>query len=140
MFNKSIDDIAWMARPYAPRSPARMKKRLRKKKRHGEFAEWGRHLIATRKTRENGEPFLDAFLTEAIEAHGCFFGGLIVDNKIKGVVELGRKSNDPDAKYAEITAWLDSRPDVQDWKSGPLFDLWHEDIEVITDGDEQEHG
>ncbi len=46
-------------------------------------------------------------------------------------------SDDPEGKFAKITAWLDSRSDIEGWKTGPLFDLWYEDYEEIDEQSEQ---
>ena len=108
-----------------------MKKRLRKKRHLGEFAEWGRKLIVARTTKLNAGEFHDAFIIDAIEKNGCFCGGSLSDDKIDVVVELGRMSEDPEKKFSDITAWLDERSDVKEWKAGPLFDLWHGDFENI---------
>ena len=35
-------------------------------------------------------------------------------------MELGRRSDDPDAKLKRITAWLDSRSDVESWRVGEI--------------------
>jgi uncharacterized protein YggL (DUF469 family) len=40
-------------------------------------------------------------------------------------------SDDPEKKFAKITAWPDERPEVKEWKAGPLFDLWHGDFDSI---------
>ncbi|MFH1629580.1 MAG: hypothetical protein ABIE47_12770 [Pseudomonadota bacterium] len=32
-----------------------------------------------------------------------------------------------------ITAWLDARPDVQNWRVGEEFDVWHGDFKDIDD-------
>ena len=90
-----------------------MKKRLRKKKHLGEFAEWGRQIVITRNRKNEFDEFLDAFIEEAIEANGCYCGGGGKEDKLDVVVELGRRASDPDAILEEITAWLDGRPDVQ---------------------------
>jgi uncharacterized protein YggL (DUF469 family) len=110
-----------------------MKKRLRKKKHCGEFAEWGRRLVATRNTKENAEAFQDAFIREAIEDSGCYCGGGFTDDKVDVVVELGRMSEDPEARFSKVAAWLDARPDIESWRAGPLFDLWHGDYEDIEE-------
>ena len=110
-----------------------MKKRLRKKKYLGEFAEWGRQIVITRNRKNEFDEFLDAFLEEAIEANGCYCGGGGKEDKFDVVVELGRRASDPDAKLAKITAWLDGRPDVQDYKIGDLFDIWHDNFEDIEE-------
>ncbi len=114
-----------------------MKKRLRKKKRRGEFTEWGRQLVATRNTKEAADAFQDAFILEAIEANGCCCGGSLSDDKVDVIVELGRMSDNPEAKFTKVTDWLDARPDVEGWHAGELFDTWHGDYQDIDDGRDQ---
>ena len=105
-----------------------MKKRLRKKKHRGEFTEWGRQLAVSLRTRRPADAFHDGFILEAIEANGCYCGGGLYEDKIDVIVELGKMSDDPEGRFARVTAWLDARPDVESWKAGPLFDLWHGDL------------
>jgi len=114
-----------------------MKKRLRKKKHMGEFAEWGRQLIAIRNTKIDAEVFQDAFIVEAIEGSGCYCGGSLSDDKIDVIVELGKMSEDPEGKFSRVTVWLDTRSDIEGWRAGPLFDLWYGDYEDIEDQSEQ---
>jgi len=114
-----------------------VKKRLRKKKHHGEFTEWGRQLVITRNRKDGFDEFLDAFIEEAIEANGCYCGGGGKEDKLDFVVELGRCSDDPAARLKKITAWLDARPDVQNWIVGKEFDIWHGDFKDIEDKIEQ---
>jgi uncharacterized protein len=114
-----------------------MKKRPRKKKHVGEFTEWGRQLVVMRNRKEGFDAFLDAFIEEAVESNGCYCGGGGKEDKLDVVVELGRRSDDPDARVNRITAWLDTRPDVQSWKMGEEFDLWHGDFQDIGDKIEQ---
>ena len=116
-----------------------MKKRLRKKKHRGEFAEWGRQLVATRNTKQDADAFQDAFILEAIENNGCYCGGALSDDKVDVIVELGKMSEDPEAKFSKVTAWLDARPDIERWRAGPLFDLWHRDYDDIEEQSEQAH-
>jgi len=113
-----------------------MKKRLRKKKHLGEFTEWGRQLVIVRNRKDGFDEFLDAFI-EAIESNGCYCGGGGKEDKSGVVVELGRRADDPDAKLSKITAWLDARPDVERWKVGEEFDIWHGDFQDIDDEIEQ---
>jgi len=110
-----------------------MKKRLRKKKHFGEFTEWGRQLIITRNRKDGFDEFLDAFIEEAIESNGCYCGGGGKEDKLDVVVELGRRSDDPDARLNKITAWLSARPDVENWKVGDEFDVWNDDYQDIND-------
>jgi len=115
-----------------------MKKRLRKKKHLGEFAEWGRQLVIMRNRKDGFDEFLDAFIEEAIELNKCYCGGGGKENKLDVVVELGRRSDEPDARLKRITAWLDSRSDVESWRVGEEFDIWHEDFQDIDDEIEQQ--
>ena len=117
-----------------------MRKRLRKKKHRGEFTEWGRQLVSIRNTKEGAESFHDAFILEAIEANGCYCGGLLADDKINVIVELGKMSEDPEGKFSKVTAWLDAQPDVEIWTAGPLFDLWYDEYEDIEERSEQHIG
>lgn len=112
-----------------------MKKRLRKKKHCGEFSEWGRQIVIIRKHDDGLDEFLDAFIDEAIEANECYCGGGGTDARLSFVVELGRRSDNPDDRLKRIAEWLDTRTDIQSWKVGEEFDLWHGDCEDIEDED-----
>lgn len=117
-----------------------MKKRLRKKKHLGDFSEWGRQLVAIRNTKKDADEFHDAFIIEAIEANGCYCGGSLSDDKINVIVELGKQSEDLESKFAKVTAWLDDRADVEEWRAGTLFDLWHGDyVDIIENQSEQDN-
>jgi len=110
-----------------------MKKRLRKKKHYSEFTEWGREILIFRNQSNGLDEFLDAFIEEAIEANDCYCGGGGTAEKLSFVVELGRRSNLPDDRLKRIAAWLDGRTDIQSWKAGEEFDLWHGDYEDMED-------
>ena len=114
-----------------------MNKRLRKKKHLGEFTEWGRQLVIVRNQKDGFDQFLDAFIEEAIESNGCYCGGGGKADKLEVVVELGRRSDDPDARLNRITGWLDARLDVENWRAGEEFDIWHGDFQDIDDEIEQ---
>lgn len=70
---------------------------------------------------------MDAIVAEAVKK-----------DKLDVVVELGRRSDDPDTKLNKITAWLDVRPDVQRWKVGDEFDIWNGDFQDNDDEIEQQ--
>jgi uncharacterized protein YggL (DUF469 family) len=112
-----------------------MKKRLRKKKHRGEFAEWGRQLVIMRNRKDGFDEFLDAFIDEAIESNGCYCGGSGSEDRLDVIVELGRRSDDPDpaSRLNRITAWLDTRPDVHSWRVGEEFDIWYGNYEDLDD-------
>ena len=116
----------------------KMKKRLRKKKHLVEFTEWGRQLVIVRNRKDEFDAFLDAFIEEAIESNGCYCSGGGKEDKLDVVVELGRRSDDPDARLNKITAWLNARPDVERWKVGEEFDIGHGDFQDIDNEIEQQ--
>ncbi len=82
-----------------------------------------------RNRKDGFDEFLDAFIEEAIESNGCYCGGGGKEDKLDVVVELGRRLDDRAARVMWITAWLDSRPDVQTWRVGVEFDVWHCDFQ-----------
>ena len=110
-----------------------MKKRLRKKKHRGEFTEWGRQILILRNQKDGLDEFLDAFIEEAIEANGCYCGGGATAEKLSFVIELGQRSDHPDDKFKRIAEWLDARSDIETWRAGEEFDLWHGDYEDIKE-------
>ena len=119
----------------------RMRKRLRKKKYRGEFTAWGRQLVIMRNRKEEFDEFLDAFIEEAVESNGCYCGGGEKEDKLNVVVELGQRSDHPNARMARITAWLETRSDVQIWRVGEEFDLWHGNFQDIEgEIDQQDSG
>ena len=98
-----------------------------------EFAQWGRQIVIVRDRKDGSNEFLDAFIDEAIEANGCYCGGGGTAEKLRFVIELGRRSDNPDGRFKKIGVWLDRRADIQSWKAGKKFDLWHGDYEDISD-------
>lgn len=116
----------------------RMKKRLRKKKHFGEFTVWGRLLVILRNRKDGFDEFFDDFIEEAIESNGCYCGGGGNEDRLNVVVELGRLSDDPPARLRRITDWLDARPDVQNWRVGEEFDVWHEDYHDLNGENKQQ--
>ncbi|MFP4088476.1 MAG: 50S ribosome-binding protein YggL [Desulfobacteraceae bacterium] len=88
------------------------------------------------RNRDDGlDDFLDAFIDEAIEANGCYCGGGGTAEKLSFVMELGRRSDSPDDKLKRIAEWLDSRTDIENWKAGEEFDLWHGDFNDLEGED-----
>ena len=86
-----------------------------------------------RNRKDGFDEFFDAFIEEAIESNGCCCGGGGKEDKLDVVVELGRRSDDPDAKLKKITAWLGARLDVEKWKVGEEVNLWYGDFQDIDD-------
>ncbi len=83
--------------------------------------------------KDGFDEFLDAFIEDAIEANGCYCEGGGKEDKLDVIVELGRRSDDPDARLNRITAWLDVRPDVEHVKLGEEFDIWNENYKDINE-------
>jgi uncharacterized protein YggL (DUF469 family) len=105
-----------------------MNKRIRKKLHRGEYSEWGRQIVIAINRTDGFDAFVDVFLTEAIEANGCYCSAVGRDDSLHVVVELGRPSDDRAGRLRAITAWLDGRTDVKHWQVSEEFDLWHGDI------------
>ena len=104
-----------------------MKKRLRKKLRKGEFKEIGcevRIKLAEGLSDEQAEAFVDAFLAEAIEAHGLQFGGGAFRAECDGYIGKYRGSV-TEAHRATVGRWLTNRADVVAYEFGPLKDAWY---------------
>ena len=113
-----------------------MKKRLRKKKHVGEFAVFG-VPVAIRLVDGTGfDPFLDTFLTNAIEANGCYFGGGGQKDRLSGIIELGRKTDLPEERLKKVSHWLDTNSDVTNYLTGEINDLWYgsfDDLDTIAE-------
>ena len=113
-----------------------MKKRMRKKKHVGEFTEWGRQIIIYRNCSDHFDKFLDAFIEEAVEANDCCCGGGGSKNMLDIVVELGLQEH-CEKRLQRIISWLQSRTDVESWKIGEKFDLWHGSYKDLKSEEDQ---
>ncbi len=102
-----------------------MKKRLRKKRYVGEFKEWGVTIAITRSKDANFETFLDEFIEQSMEGNCCHFTGTGEKKHLEGFIDLGSSLDQAEAKLANITAWLDKRPDVKTHATGTLADAWY---------------
>lgn len=117
-----------------------MKKRLRKKKRVGEFVEWGTLIRAQLdlKSEQELDKFSDEFI-EKVENLKCYCGGGIsLDKGLDIVVELGKDKQKALSRLNELELWLASDTRVKNFiavgskvsgKSDKVFDLWHGDPE-----------
>ncbi|TLD42389.1 MAG: hypothetical protein JETT_1323 [Candidatus Jettenia ecosi] len=92
--------------------------------------------MITRNRKDEFDEFLDAFI-DVIEANGCYCGGGGKEARLDVVVEVGRPSDDRDARMKSIAAWLEAHPDVQSWSVSDEFDLWHGNFGQITKEIEQ---
>jgi uncharacterized protein len=105
-----------------------MKKRLRKKKRLGEFREFGfevRFELATGLDTDERDVLIDAFIFEAIEANGLQFGGGGTD-AWSGFVMLDRDRGSATEDHRQVVkAWLEQQSDITNVRVGELRDGWY---------------
>ncbi|WP_415407921.1 YggL family protein [Sulfurovum sp. CS9] len=105
-----------------------MKKRLRKKKRVGEFQEMGFDVsfdIQKGLTVSEQNAILDDFITQAVEKNGLQFGGggdihwqgFIVLNKSRGSVSIHHRKI--------VQKWLEKNPKISNPHIGELRDVWY---------------
>lgn len=109
-----------------------MKKRLRKKKKIGEFKVFGAPIQMKMKSETDFDSFLDEFLSEAIEANGCYIGGGGQKDRFAGFIELGRMSDLPETRLKRISEWLDARSEVENYKIGNITDAWYGPFEQLN--------
>lgn len=104
-----------------------MKKRLRKKKRVGEFRELGfRVQFATPgMSSEQEEALCDRWLEEAIESNGLICGGAFGPEEWDGFVQLDRRGSATEEHRKAIQKWLESQSQVKKVQVSPLVDAWY---------------
>lgn len=105
-----------------------MRKRLRKKKRLGEFQEWAFHVLAEL-VEGLSDPDLEVFVDrwiDAVEARNLgFCGGCGQADLLEGVLgRPGRGSPTPEDRVS-LAAFLDGDPFVLRYQLGPDFDRWN---------------
>ncbi len=108
-----------------------MKKRLRKKKHLGEFIEWGMPIAIARKRKGDFDNFLDDFIEQAIEPNDCYFGGGGKDDRLEGIIELGRTSDSIEEKQKKVINWLETRNDIEKYATGNILDVWNGPFDKI---------
>lgn len=101
-----------------------MKKRIRKKKRLGEFREWGCEIEITLRSPSDLDIFLDLFVQQ-IEEMGCYCGGGGAGVRLSMMAELGRGEQNSLILKERLLGWVKACHMVQDSSASPIFDLWH---------------
>ena len=105
-----------------------MRKRLRKKKRLGEFAEFGLSVTVTPNipfgSRERND-LLDRFIEEAIEKNALSCGGGGGDTWEFFVTANGKRASVTDAQRQSLEAWLRSTPAIGSYTLSSPLDAWH---------------
>lgn len=105
-----------------------MNRRLRKKKRLGEFQELGfevTYSLPQGTSQEERVTFLWSFLEEAAEANGLLAGGGGSDPAHFFVVSAKRRGSATEEQRIAVSEWLAKNPRVAAFNVGPLRDAWH---------------
>lgn len=101
-----------------------MRKRLRKKLHLNEFCEWGVPVGIRFTEGVDRGAFLDEFVIEGLMPRDCRFEGVLGEETLTGVVELGMIAGSSEPRVDEVKAWLDARGEVS-YVIGGLMDVWY---------------
>lgn len=99
-----------------------MRKRLRKKKHLGEFAEIGREIGIVLKNPADFNHFFYQII-EAAECLGLTLGGGGGPENIGFMIELGYR-DECDGNWEKIKNWLDTCPSILSYDFSEPMDLW----------------
>jgi len=105
-----------------------MNRRLRKKKRIGEFQEYGfpvQFSFASTLTIDERNALLDDWIANAIEANGLQFGGGGGSNVWEGYVTLASEGSASEDHRRTVENWLKLDPRIVKYRVGSLTDAWH---------------
>jgi uncharacterized protein YggL (DUF469 family) len=116
-----------------------VKKRIRKKKRLGEFSEWGVSVVAKlcigESDSENVLQITDKILDDFIaylEGNGWYCGGSITPRgDFDFVVEFGRDGGKLSQNIETLTAWLTSNPHLSGVVVSQPINLWYPPKEML---------
>jgi len=104
-------------------------RRLRKKLCVDEFQELGFELNLDFKQDLDDQAidaFLDAFLTEAMDANGLDYVG----GDDFGLVCLAKRGSVTEEQRAVVEAWLKARSELTKAEVSPLMDAWHPETPI----------
>ena len=108
-----------------------MNRRLQKKKRVGEFREFGfpvRFGFSEQLSFEERNSLLDRWIRSAVEANRLQFGGGGGSNIWEGFVTLEGRGSATDDHRRIVDQWLSKEPRVLQHEVGPLIDAWYADV------------
>jgi uncharacterized protein len=108
---------------------SKLKRRLRKKLRVGEFREFGFQVEVTFKPnldKADSDKFYTDFIG-LIEANKFFFGGGSCPESLRGFITASENYQSPtEAQREKIKKWLESRHEIADCEVGKLVDAWYD--------------
>ena len=108
---------------------SKLKKRLRKKHRIGEFREFCFEVIVNLKPNlslTDFDDFIDDFLT-VVDKNKLGFGGGGDNQKWKGFVAASKSYTSPtEAQRKLVEIWLENCQVVESFKVENLIDAWHD--------------
>ena len=114
-----------------------MKKRLRKKKRIGEFQEFGFKVgfrFSSTLTKNTRNDLLDRFIKEAIEDNGLQFGGGGGETEWDGFVALDKTRGSASENHREaVEQWFIQEPEILEYYISTLIDAWYGDFDTVEE-------
>ena len=120
-----------------------MRKRLRKKRRLGEFAEYAFdvwYTLHTGLTEAAADGFVDRFLAQAIESQGLSCGGGGRDTAWHFFVSKAGRGSPSRIQHVAVGTWLSEQAEVVSHRLGKLFDAWHGADESSSDEPQTSEG
>ena len=105
-----------------------MRKRLRKQLHVGEFQELGcevRFRVADNLSHDAFDAVVDAFISQAIEAHGLLCGGGGKNPEWNVFVTREGRGSVTEEHRQAIETWLVVCPEINTAQIGPLVDAWY---------------
>jgi uncharacterized protein YggL (DUF469 family) len=114
-----------------------MRKRLRKKRRLGEFRENAFDVSYTLRqgvSADEAEDFLFRFVEQAIEANDLSCGGGGQGESWELCVTSAGRGSPTEQQRGAVSEWLANQPAVRSHNLGAFFDAWHEPEQSLQSG------
>jgi uncharacterized protein YggL (DUF469 family) len=112
-----------------------MNKRLRKKKRIGEFQEFGFEVgfrFSNKLDEEARANLIDSFIEKAIEDNGLQFGGGGGESEWNGFVTTEKARCSTSTQHQEaVKQWFDQKIDILEYYITPMIDSWNGDFDNV---------
>ena len=112
-----------------------MNKRLRKKKRIGEFQEFGFEVgfrFSSKLDEETRNNLIDCFIEKAIEDNGLQFGGGGGESEWIGFVTTEKPRGSTTTHHQEaVKQWLNQEIKILEYYVTSMIDSWHGDFDNV---------